>query len=79
VIVLDAIAVFPRRKLRSDPFQRINAQARALDVFMIDDPLAVAIHLVIAAAVLGDLDDLLEIPIGPLLARARRSRLRPES
>jgi hypothetical protein len=46
---------------------------------MIDDPLAVAIHLVIAAAVLGDLDDLLEIPIGPLLARARRSRLRPES
>ena len=38
---------------------------------MIDDPLAVAILRVIAAAVLGDLDDLLEIPIGPLLARAR--------
>jgi len=55
VVMLEAIAVFARRKLRGDPFQRINAQARALDVFMIDDPLAVAIQRVIAAAVLGDL------------------------
>ena len=65
VIVLDTIAVFPRRELRSQPFARIQAIAR---VRHLDRVLARRI---------GDLKDFLGQQISALFSRARTCRKSP--
>jgi hypothetical protein len=59
VVVLDTIAVFPRRELRSQPFARVDAIARALNCNLI------------RARRIGDLKDFLGQKIAALFPRAR--------
>ena len=53
----DAIAVLPRREPSSGPLTGIDPKTRALDVLVIDDPLAVAGRDVVAARVVRNFDD----------------------
>src|SRR6516225_4711554 len=63
-IMLDAIAVFPRRELRKRPFPRIQA-------------IALLLHLdLIGARLIGDLEQLLEQAIGALFSLLERIPLR---
>src|SRR5258706_939264 len=57
VVVLDTIAVFPRREPSSGPLTGIDPKTRALDVLVIDDRLAVAGRDVVAARVVRNFDD----------------------
>jgi hypothetical protein len=57
VVVLDTIAVLLRREPSSGPLTGIDPKARALDVLVIDDRLAVAGRDVIAARVVCNFDD----------------------
>src|SRR5260370_25676106 len=57
VVVLDTVAVFPRRELSSGPLTGIDPKTRALDVLVIDDRLAVTGRDVIAAFVIRNFDD----------------------
>src|SRR5260370_9136288 len=69
VVVLDTIAVFPRREPSSGPLTGIDPKTRALDVLVIDDPLAVAGRDVVAARVVRNFDDFPEELVRLLLAR----------
>ena len=73
-IVLDAIAVFPRRESGCRPLAGVDPKTRALDVLVIDDPLAVAGRDVVAARVVRNFDDFPEELVRLLLARARTGR-----
>ena len=71
VVVLDTIAVFPRREPSGGPLTGIDPKTRALDVLVIDDPLAVAGRDVVAARVVRNFDDFPEELVRLLFARAR--------
>ena len=70
-IMLDAIAVLPRREPSSGPLTGIDPKTRALDVFVIDDRLAVAARDVVATRVVRNFDDFPEELVRLLLACAR--------
>jgi hypothetical protein len=65
------ITVFLRRKPGGRPLAGVDPKTRALDVLVIDDPLAVAGRDVVAALVVRNFDDFPEELVRLLLARAR--------
>ena len=73
-IMLDAIAVFARREPSSGPLTGIDPKTRALDVFVIDDRLAVAARDVVATRVVRNFDDFPEELVGLPLSRACTSQ-----
>src|SRR5262249_7015355 len=56
-VVLNAIAVLLRHESGCGPLPSIDPMTRALDVLVIDDPLAVAGRDVVAARVVRNFDD----------------------
>ncbi len=70
-LVAYVVAVLPRRESGCRPLAGIDTQPRTLDVFVVDDPLALAGRDVVAARVVRNFDDLPEELVRLLLARAR--------
>src|SRR5262245_58863556 len=70
VVVLNAIAILLRRGSGFRPLSGIDPKTRTLDVFVIDDRLAVAGRDVVAARVVRNFDDFPEELVRLLLARA---------
>ena len=70
-VVAYVVAVLLRRESGCRPLAGIDTQPRALDVLVIDDPLAVAGRDVVAARVIRNFDDFPEELVRLLLARAR--------
>jgi hypothetical protein len=64
------VAVLPRREPGGRPLAGVDPKTRALDVLVIDDPLAVAGRDVVAARVVRNFDDFPEELVRLLLARA---------
>jgi hypothetical protein len=69
-VVAYVVAVLLRRESGSDPLAGIDPKTRALDILVIDDPLAVAGRDVVAARVVRNFDDFPEELVRLLLARA---------
>src|SRR5258708_23412989 len=67
VVVLDAIAVFPRRELRRQPFARVDAIARALNCNLI------------RARRIGDFEDFPGQHVAALFSRARTCQKSPRA
>ena len=70
-VVACVVAVLPRRESGCRPLAGIDTQPRTLDVFVVDDALALAGRDVVAARVVRNFDDFPEELVRLLLARAR--------
>jgi len=69
-VVAYVVAVLLRRESGCRPLAGIDTKPRTLDVFVIDDPLAVAGRDIVAARVIRNFNDFLKKLVRLLLARA---------